>query len=612
MPEQQNPYRNYQVTEDDMADLFKEKNQPESDIKKVLFAIGVGFSITLAGALWGYVRAYNRKLHEMDIPPTLTPLHPLAKRSMIIFGTISTLVSLTLYQIISNSIGDLRFPNPGTVKFLLWVFINSLVTIIVMRMFNVWRDKEFLLRTNLNMFGSARLSTDKDLADLTEKPGFYIGGGYSYPKQGHLISVAGTRSGKFTNLIAPNLLGAGGYDGSWFVIDPKGEAAAVTAVYQHSLGRNVHVLDPWKIYSDQPSTFNPLDIIPNNNLEGLADDATMIAQMLVPENPNSKDPYWDNSARAMITAMIMHAILVQAKEDGGKIDLYGQARPLKPSSKRSLTTIWQWLRLSPEKFADLLFEMSESENEIIKASAFEVLSVKENTTNGFGSILSTAQSHTDFLKSPALQESISRSSFDIRSLTDGKSTIYVVIPPDKLDSHGKWLRLVVSTALRAVTRNKNKRVAFLLDEFSALGKIADIPNYMAMGAGYNISIWPIFQSLIQLKDSYGQGWEAFLGHAAIKHFFGVGDNFTAEYVSKMAGASTYIVYDRDIIGPEKGEPRARALVTADEVRRGSSNKIFAFVEQRPLALFDKFPYYEMPVIKDRAEANPYYVAEPTI
>ncbi|PSL23498.1 type IV secretory system conjugative DNA transfer family protein [Dyadobacter jiangsuensis] len=580
-----------QWTADDILALFQSPKNPEAKVKYILWAVGIFLTpITLAGAVWGFIRAYNRKLYKLDVAPTLAPLHPFARVSMIIFAVGIWVVLLVGFFIISHVYHWIVGSNGDLFPLLAYLTTNLFITVVVMVAFNRWREKMFLLKADMNRYGSAKWATNDDLRPYEGKKGLYIGGGYTYPKQGHLLSVAGTRSGKFTNLIAPNLLGIGGYDGSWFVIDPKGECAYVTANYQRQSGKDVRVIDPWKVYSTSPDRYNPLDVMDATNTESLGDDAAMIAEMIVPEDAKTSDPFWNDRARSLITALIIHCVIEGSKGN----------------CSRELATVWRWLRKSEEDFKELLTDMAVSDNEIVALTATEVQSVMVNSEKTFGSIMSSCHSQTDFLKSSALQDSMSESSFDINGISDGKTALYLIIPPDKMNSQSKWLRLVVATSLRAVVRTRNKRVTFILDEFPSLGKINDVSSFMAMGAGYNITLWPIFQSLSQLQAIYGSSWQVFMAGASVKHFFGINDAFTAEHVSGLAGKATYVVYDRNVVGDEKGQPNARPLVTADEIRRGSSDKIFTFIDQNPIAEFQKWPYYEMKQAKERSDRNPYY------
>ena len=67
-------------------------------------------------------------------------------------------------------------------------------------------------------------------------------------------AAAGTGGGKNLSFIMPNLLGYEG--GSAFVMDVKGENAAVTAAARRAMGQGVHILSP---FGEETAHLNPLD-----------------------------------------------------------------------------------------------------------------------------------------------------------------------------------------------------------------------------------------------------------------------------------------------------------------------------------------------------------------
>ena len=97
---------------------------------------------------------------------------------------------------------------------------------------------------------------------------------------------------------------------------------------------------------------------------------------------------------------------------------------------------------------------------------------KENS-----SIISTVLTQTAFLDSGELAKSLSQSDFSFDALVDGRATIYLVLPVDKLMTYGRWLRLMLSIAIRTVARNTRPLglpVLFMLDEFGTIGKLSAI------------------------------------------------------------------------------------------------------------------------------------------
>src|SRR3989475_881694 len=75
--------------------------------------------------------------------------------------------------------------------------------------------------------------------------------------EGHVLTVAPTRSGKGVSAVIPNLLD---YPGSVLVTDPKGENYAVTARWRRGLGAPVYAFDPFGV-AEGGASYNPLDLI---------------------------------------------------------------------------------------------------------------------------------------------------------------------------------------------------------------------------------------------------------------------------------------------------------------------------------------------------------------
>ena len=121
----------------------------------------------------------------------------------------------------------------------------------------------------------------------------------------HVFTAAGNRSGKGTSQIIPNLYL---WPGSAVIIDPKGENAAITAQHRAKVdGHQVVAIDPFNesgLPSEFTGTFNPLDMIDIESDEAI-DIAGMIADAMIVK-ANAKDMHWDESARDLITAVILH------------------------------------------------------------------------------------------------------------------------------------------------------------------------------------------------------------------------------------------------------------------------------------------------------------------
>ncbi len=141
------------------------------------------------------------------------------------------------------------------------------------------------------------------------------------------------------------------------------------------------------------------------------------------------------------------------------------------------------------------------------------------------------------------------------------AAVFLVVPPDRLGTYARWLRLMVTQSLQDMVRTPGKPAApvlYLLDEFAALGYLAPIERAMGLMAGYGVQLWPILQDVHQLRATYGQRAGTFLSNAGVLQVCGVNDHDSVHLVS-------------DLLGPETGvpdhEPRARQRKIRPERRR---------------------------------------------
>ena len=345
----------------------------------------------------------------------------------------------------------------------------------------------------------------------------------TYAGDGHMLTIAPTRSGKGTCQIIPEIMS---HAGALLCIDPKGENAIITAqVREQQHGQTVHLLDPWGIAAkqlDRPKArFNPLDMLSADSPD-LVDDAMMIADALIVADGG--DSHWSNEARAMVMGIILH-LVTSPKE----------------AERRTLGRMRDILNLHPKDFMRLVAEdMGKEGHPFAQSAANRMMQKSERELS---SVISTAQQNTHFLESDNIKESLSASDFDFADLKSNEDplSVFLILPADRLNTHGRWLRLIVSMAVTAMVRGgrKPRRSAlFLLDEFAALGKLSVVEQAFGLMAGFGMQIHAILQDLSQLQDLYNRRWQTFMGNAAVVQIFGTRDLLTAEYASKLAGQTT--------------------------------------------------------------------------
>jgi type IV secretion system protein VirD4 len=121
-------------------------------------------------------------------------------------------------------------------------------------------------------------------------------------------------------------------------------------------------------------------------------------------------------------------------------------------------------------------------------------------------------------------------------------TIYLVLPADRLNAFGRWMRLLIQQAITVNARNievkpKNP-ILFILDEFAAIGRLSMIEQAYGLMAGFGMQLWAIVQDFNQLERIYDKGWQSFVANAGMINYFGSTDKMTAEYFSSLCGETT--------------------------------------------------------------------------
>ena len=405
-----------------------------------------------------------------------------------------------------------------------------------------------------------------------------------YAGPAHLITIAPTRSGKGVGAIIPNLLTA---NRSVFCIDPKGETTRVTAKTRARFGP-VHVLDPFGVSGQPPAAFNPFDGLHPESLD-LVEDAALLADALVYDAPGqSGDAHWNEEAKALISGLILHIVCAEALHD------------------RSLAKVRDYLTGSPQEFQALLDAMQQSPGAggLIRRAANRHLGKSEREAAG---VLSSAQRHTHFLDSIRINAAMAQSDFRFADLKEANATVFLVLPPERLDGYARWLRLMVAQATHDLARSPAlpaEPVLFLLDEFAALGRLDPVERAFGLMAGYGIQLWPILRDLHQLRACYGERSGTFLSNAGLVQIFNVADIDTASWVSKSIGATT-MSYQTTGTSVSRGPLQPfntrsssttdhvsrRDLMTPDEVMRLDASLEILLRQGEAAAIAQKVRYY---------------------
>jgi len=381
--------------------------------------------------------------------------------------------------------------------------------------------------------------------------------------EGHLMTIAPTGAGKGMGCIVPALLR---YPGPVIVIDPKGENVAITARQRKKLGQRVVVIDPMGI-TDMPSdTLNPLDAV-DIRLTNAVDEVAVLAQTLSAEARDERNQYWSSRGMHLCIGAILQT-LVDADESGG--DLL-QVRDLINTAAAD-----------PAKLADKLLKSPHPEVQRIART----LNIGAPET--LGGIISFAQEMVDFLRGEQIQASVAKTSFDLSDVTRGAPlSIFIVLPPHMLESHGRLLRLWLGALMSCINRRRARphhSTLFILDEAAQLGELPQLRQAITLLRGYGLLTWSFWQDVSQLQMLYPNDWKTMVNNCRVLQCFGPLNKIAAD---EMAGLTGFMSGDA-ILDLHKGEMILQ--LAGDE----------AVIAQRPnyssdapfQGLFDVNPYFD--------------------
>lgn len=371
------------------------------------------------------------------------------------------------------------------------------------------------------------------------KPGAWLVGGEGERLIGrdddrHVVVLAGSRAGKTSSLLIPNLCH---YPGSVLVIDPKGEVARATALIRHQMGQAVFILDPFGASGFRSAAHNPLSEL-LFSARHVAAEAAQLADALILKTGG--DTHWTDSAKNLIKGLALH--LLETKQD-----------------QATLRDLRRLLNGTPAELEKALAAMVSSQafDGILRNIGTSFLGKLEAGGRELQGILSTAQEQTAPLDD--IVGATDRCDFVLEDLRRRPTTIYLVLPGMRMGTHYRWLRLVIQQALAAMERVPPapgaRPVWFVLEEFAALAHMRPIETAAGFMAGFGVKLVVVLQDLTQLQTHYRTSWETFLGNAGIVQAFGNADQTTTEYLSRRIGTTPIV----EVNG---------AHVSSDSMKRG--------------------------------------------
>ena len=463
----------------------------------------------------------------------------------------------------------------------------------------------FLSPNARSLFGDARFAKRSEIkkAGLFGELGIIIGKlGSQYlifGGQQHVIMSAPTRSGKGVGIVIPNLLN---WPDSVVVLDIKQENWDITSGFRRKNGQECFLFNPMaKDY--RTHRYNPLHYI-NDDVNFRIDDIQKIGNMLFPDKPGT-DPIWTATPRTLFLGVVLYLA-----ETPGKLLTLGQVL-------RETLNDGDGSKYFAKTINNRAAANKPLSGACVRALNSYISIASEPTRAG---VMISFRSRLELWMNPLVDAATSANDFDLRLIREKRMSIYLGVTPDNLDRVGPLLNLFFQQLLDLNTRelpSQNSKIKhqclLLMDEFTAIGKIASLAKGISYIAGYWLRMMPIIQSPSQTIEVYGKdAAQTFTTNHAVNIIFPpkASETQTARDISEWLGYQTVkgkseskstVLFSKKA-GSESLSDQRRALLLPQEITGLKPGTEIVVMENLAPILAQKILYFRDAVFIDRLKS----------
>lgn len=391
-------------------------------------------------------------------------------------------------------------------------------------------------------------------------------------RDGHILVIGGAGSGKSSCIAIPSLLA---WNERVFAIDIKGELAAKT----QNKRPNAKVFNP---LDHSAFGYNPFYILRNS--PNVIQDVREIALSIIPLPPNTKDPFWIESAQNLFTGALLY--------------YYNRGYSF-------IQAIQEIQSLTDE---DLVNEIYENDKDA-RLFVSKLINLDAKTLGGIST--SMANQIMIFATDSDIKAALNKSNIVTPEDLENGLDVFISMPEHKLEQWKNLLSLIVNQFLKHFERrpdNEATPVLFLLDEFARLGKIESVVNGLATLRSKKITITILTQSLAQLDVIYGKEQRQVIAdNCQFKAILNATDADTQEYFSKLVGTydktkKTDSANFEQFSGVGKGTGVSKTTEEKRKIKPEDFATLTDIVLLTPVGFsrVDKTPYYEDKIFKQLA------------
>ena len=367
----------------------------------------------------------------------------------------------------------------------------------------------------------------------------------------HNLIIGSTGSGKTETIVKPmvRLLARNGE--SMIITDPKGEIYKQTAALLKEKGYNIVLLNFRE--PEHGNCWNPLEMPYNYYHAGNKDKALELLDdvaMNILKDPNSKaEPFWEDSAADYFSGLTL--------------GLFMDAKP----KEVNISSVNYMSALGEERFGpktylqDYFTSKGEDSNAYILAS-----NTINAPTDTKGSILSTfRQKIRIFSSRDSLNEMLSQSDFDMKSIGREKTAVFMTIHDEKKTYHGLltiFIKQCYETLIDVAQENGGKlnyRTNFILDEFANMPPLKDVDSMVSAARSRRIRFTFIIQNFSQLTSVYTKEvGDTIKGNCGNLVYLMSTELSALEEISKLCG---------EVKAKEKDKSATRPLISVTDLQK---------------------------------------------
>lgn len=408
----------------------------------------------------------------------------------------------------------------------------------------------------------------------------------------HSLIIGSTRSGKTTGFVIPLIMlkSMQKVQDSLLITDPKGELYTICSERLRKLGYKVILLnfrdyahsETWnpltpifrkyqkafslhkevkakeaggKYYSEyRGKTYRSVNelskVIERDKqiiLHDVENDINTLALSLI-TTEHADDPYWEDSARQLLTAFIYALLEDSIPETAGDRMLITE----ETFSLRTILQIYSTFHYGSDSISgsegDNGFFCKRSENS--KARAYAMSSIIANAGNTRLCVLSSFNAKMAPYKEIYTNLITSSCSFELDDLVDDSQPVAVfVVYRDEVRTSYYAIKSFITSVYKRLIEIANAQpdlrlarpFVFMLDEFGNFPAISDFDTTISACGGRNIWFQIVLQSYAQLENNYGKETAEIIKENLNMHmFFGTNNAETKRQFSEECGKKTII------------------------------------------------------------------------